>query len=113
MKDIQLNQLSVTIASSASLSDAVDLSGWSIVSIGMPTAWTSAVLTFQGSIDGVNFKDIYTKDGSELTATVTANTIVSDLLELGSIRYLKIRSGTSSSPVNQANERILDILIKR
>lgn len=112
-KEIELNLLTATIAISTSLSDAIDMSGWSIISIGIPAAWTAASLTFEGSVDGTTFKDIYLKDGTELTATVDADQIISNLLELGSIRYLKIRSGTSGTPVNQAAERVLDVLLKR
>ena len=111
-KDIQLEEKSVTIASAAALSGLIDLTGWSIVSILIPS-WTAADLTFQGSIDGSTFKNIYTKDGIELSATVVADSIICDLLELGSIRYLKIRSGTSGTPVNQGAERVLGVLLKR
>jgi len=48
-----------TIAQGASLSDAVDTGGLTILSILMPATWDAAVLTFQGSLDGVTYGNVY------------------------------------------------------
>lgn len=104
---------SVTIASGQSLSDAIDLSDYSVVGVLMPTAWTAANLTFQGSVDGSTFGNLIEKAGIELEVVAA----ISYLIPLSSsafepCRYLKIRSGTSSAAVNQAASRTIQLILE-
>lgn len=100
------------IANGASLSGAVDLGGRKLVAIIMPGTWTAASLTFQGSVDGTNFFNVY--DGAtERALTVAANYY--SALAIGDwvgFRWLKIRSGTAGTPVNQAAERTLTLVVQ-
>lgn len=102
-----------TIANAGSLSGAIDLGATHLFAIRLdPTAWTAASLTFQASIDGTNFFNLYDNFGSEVGWTVAAQTIVlnaSPAQWLG-IRWLKIRSGTASSPVAQGAARALTVV---
>jgi hypothetical protein len=102
----------VVIAISASLSGAVDLGGRKLVGIIMPDAWTAADLTFQGSVDGTNFFNVY--DGStERKIAVAANYY--SALSIGDwvgFRWIKIGSGTSALPVNQAAARTLTLVVQ-
>jgi hypothetical protein len=102
----------VTIANSASLSGAVDLKGRKLVAIIMPDAWTAASMTFQGSIDGTNFFNVY--DGAtERALTVAANYY--SALAIGDwvgFRYIKIRSGTAGTPVNQGGARVITLVVQ-
>ena len=50
--DMAVTQISVTIASGASLSAATDLGPYRVFAVVMPASWTTANLTFQGSSDG-------------------------------------------------------------
>ena len=80
----------------------------------MPSGWTAAALTFQFSTDNITFYNAFS-----LTANLTANTTaaaVDQIINISSTdsfhgaRYLKIRSGTSGSPVLQGADRILTVV---
>ena len=102
---------SVTIAASGSLSGAADLTGFTLVSIQMPTTWTAAAITFSGSLDGSTYGDVYNTAGTEYTiasaSAVASRLIILDPRDFAGVRYLKIRSGTSAATVNQAAARTL------
>jgi hypothetical protein len=55
---------SANIAINASLSGAVNIGEKVAVGILMPAAWDAANLTFQGSVDGAAFSNIYDSSGS-------------------------------------------------
>lgn len=105
-----------TIASGAALSGAIDLGGADDFAIVMPSAWTTANLSFQGSdsLTGT-YADLYTDGGNEVVVSAAASRVISlaNVRQfLGGVRFLKIRSGTTGTPVNQAAERSLTILLK-
>lgn len=98
------------IANGASLSGAVNLGDSRAVMLMMPSAWTAAVLTFQVSRDGTNFKNLYDKDGQEYTAQAAADrAVLLPLAEWAGIEHIKIRSGTSGAAVNQTADRSIEI----
>ena len=101
-----------TIANGASLSNAVSLGTSDLISIIMPAAWTAAALTYQFSVDGTNFYDAYSTT-AELTATSAgASRIINiNAATYDAARYIKIRSGTSATPVNQAADRTLTLIL--
>ena len=107
-----LETKTVTIASGASLSGAVDLGGRKLVAIVMPSGWTAAALTFQASVDGANYYNVY--DGStERSVAVDADYY--SMLAIGDyvgVRYLKVRSGTAASAVNQGADRTLTLVLQ-
>lgn len=100
-----------TIANAASLSGSVDLNGRQLVGIMLPAAWTAANLTLQASMDGSTFFNVYAIGGSEYTATVTAAStfIIIPPNDLLGVRYIKLRSGTSGSPVTQGASRTITL----
>lgn len=102
----------VVIANGAAVSNSTELGAFRSFSIQMPAAWTAASLTFQGSIDGTTFYDVYDIAGNELVVTAAASRIIVDIPELSTLRYLKVRSGTTGTPVNQGAERTLTIICK-
>lgn len=104
--------LTATISNGNSLSDAIDLKGFVLVNIQMPATWTTAVLSFQGSYDGVTYNDIYDNIGVEVTASAGASRCICELFKLAGFRYLKIRSGTTATPVPQGGDRSLQIILK-
>lgn len=98
-----------TIASGASLSAAIDLGGATLSGIVVPASWTTANLTFQVSLDGTTWYDLYA-DGAEVSVAATAGKMhrvsIGDWLGW---RHVKIRSGTTGAPVNQAADRTLTL----
>ena len=103
-----------TIASGAALTGAISLDRNTILGIGIPATWTAATLTFQASMDNVTFYDMRNAEGTELEVPVTAGDwIAFNPDDLRSPLYVKIRSGTSAVPVNQAADRVLDVAIGR
>lgn len=101
-----------TINSAASLSGTITLPG-ELVGILMPAAWTTANLTFQGSIDGTNFFDLYDDLGVEVTAQVAGSRFIgiSNSSPFRGLRSIRIRSGSSATPVNQASARNLTVAV--
>lgn len=102
----------VTIPISTSIMAAgIDLQGCTPAAIEMPAAWDTANLTFSvaSTLTGT-YKDVYDEFGSEVTVTAAASRFIR--LNAGDwwgMRYLKIRSGTSGTPVTQTAARILTI----
>ena len=109
-----LNRRTATISSGQSLSASIDLKDQPIVAIQMPASWTAANLTFQGSNDGTTFVDVFNSYGDEFGVTASANRyIVLSPFEFQWARYIKIRSGTTGTPVNQGADRTLVIITRR
>lgn len=106
----------VTIANGQSLSGALPLAdGECPFMIVMPSAWTTAGLTFQVSIDGTNYANLYDSVGEYTIASATASVAIG----LGGIDPfygaggIKVRSGTSGAPVAQGAERKIYIVCRR
>jgi hypothetical protein len=102
-----------SIASGAALTGAIDLADQRLHRIALPAGWTAAAITFQASANGTTFNDLYDANGEVTlpTAIVGASrAIVVDPAAFLGIRYLKIRSGTSAAPVNQAAQRDLTLV---
>jgi len=106
-----------TIANGAALTSEINLDGKKLVGIGFPAAWVDANLTFQvASATGGTFKNVY-RGGSELTETEPATKFdgvyiaLSDdvIYGLMGAQYIKIRSGTAASAVNQGAACILTL----
>ena len=103
-----ISRLTATIANGASLSDALTLNGGKVVVIEMPAAWTAAVLTFQSSMDGTNYFNVYHDDGTEVYIIVDITRRVHvDIEALSQQKYIKLRSGTSSTVVAQGAARTI------
>lgn len=94
-----------TILSGASLSDAIDLSGRNLTGILLPATWTTADLTFSVSLDGTTYADLHDAAGEYVAVAAASVFIGLNIAALMGFRYLKVRSGTSGTPVNQAADR--------
>lgn len=100
-----------TIANGTSLSATVDIGGTTLAGIVMPAAWDAANLTFQASHDGTSFNNLYDALGGEKTVTAAASRFIAlDPADFAGVRYLKLRSGTSGTPVNQTVNRTVTLL---
>ena len=105
------SQANVVIADEASLSGACGIG--SIIGLIVPTL-VSAALTFQVSLDGTNFYDLYDEAGNEVVIPAsTFNRAVAAPLELLEWKYVKVRSGTSAAAVNQTSGPITITLMLR
>jgi len=109
--------VSITIASGASLSSAAHIGG-ALTKIIMPATWTAANLTFQwAGYDGLTFQNLVDVLGAALSVTepsggfasVTVHLKPAEWLVLG---QLKVRSGTSGTPVNQAAARTIQLVYR-
>lgn len=108
-----ITTLSAVIASGQSVSGEVALSGGTLAGISMPAAWDAAVLSFQVSADGgTTYQDMHDMAG-EITATATASIfMVADRAVWRGVDRLKVRSGTSASPVNQTASRTVSLIVR-
>ena len=94
------------------LSTVIPLGGRTYMAITVSPEWTEAALTFLASNEeGGTFLPVYKEDGTELTIT-SANVVASRNIGMGALmqylspfKYIKLRSGTAASPVNQAAAR--------
>lgn len=102
-----------TIAAAASLSGAVHLEGLALAALIVPSGWDAADITFQASIDGTNWFNVH-EAGSDTEVTVQAGASRYIALSPDSFRGIqrvKVRSGTSGSAVNQADEVTLTLVL--
>lgn len=109
----QLITTTVTIASGASLSGAADLDQYTLAAVVLPGTWSTAGLTFQVTYDGTNYFDLSDKDGEVAISSSVA--VASKAIALEPYKFLraagvKIRSGTSGTPVNQAADRTVTLV---
>ena len=113
------NIISVPIPTGATgLSDAVDIEGYQLSGLIVPSGWvTATAITLQASdaIDGT-FVNVYDDGGSEVALTVAASRCVAisaNALNIAPLRFVKFRSGTAASPVDQTNSPSLKLILKR
>jgi hypothetical protein len=108
----QITSVTTTIANAASVSADIDLGTARLGRIAMPAAWTAADLTLQTSSDNASWNNLYDKDGVEYTIkAAAARSVLIPLSDMLSVRYLRIRSGTSAVPVAQAAARSLLLVL--
>ena len=106
-----------TIANNGSLSGVCDLTTMRSIGIIMPAAWTAADLTFQVcDTAGGTFVNLYDSNGTEVDIAAAASkayTLSAAMTRLiAPWRYIKVRSGTSGTPVNQGAQRLITIVGK-
>ena len=113
MSMLALFPLPVSIAASAALSSAIKLGNRVPLALLMPAAWTTAAITFQVSQDGTTFYDLFDDGGNEVAVAEGAVTAgVGKAIALTGIagalavaEWIKVRSGVTATPVNQAATR--------
>ena len=98
----------LTINNGASVSNTLDLTETNLLGFITPAAWTTAALTLEVSPDGVTFYPAYDYTGSQtgyFSAPAVSAGYAVDLSSLMPWRYVRLRSGTSATPVTQAAAR--------
>lgn len=106
----------VTIASGESLSDALELpteGEYALVGIILPTI-TNAAITFAVSQDGSTYVPLYhaTAEYTPLSASTGARASSLALDAMRAWNFIKVRSGTAASPVNQGADRAITLLLR-
>lgn len=105
--------LSTTIASGTSLSAAISLGPNTLVGIGMPAGWDAAAMSFQVTLDGTTFLDLFDETGAEYAPTVTLGQYITlDPSVFAGVVQIKVRSGTTGTPVNQLADRVISLVTR-
>jgi hypothetical protein len=108
-----------TILSGAALSQGILIGDKVLCGILAPAAWTAAVLTFQVSFDdGLTWADYYDDGANEQTLVAGAMAasgkyIALDASQFAGVTWVKVRSGTTGSPVNQAADRLVTLISRK
>lgn len=111
------------IGSGQSLSDVIDIHGAELVGIMMPDQWTTANITLQSSIDGQHWYNLHNMLGVEIFVAVNPNDHViidppfsmswdSAQSSFSGLSKIRLRSGTAASPVNQAQDANLILVLR-
>jgi hypothetical protein len=106
-----VDEIAFTLPASAAdgLSEIIDLGAARASALQMPITWTTASLTVQASADGVTFGDVF-KAGSELTLDADAGRVLLLGTDLVGLQFLRFRSGTSLTPIQQEADRTLKLI---
>lgn len=111
---IGINPVSVTITNGSALSAPVALGEFVLTGIAMPAGWDAAALTFQVSADGgTTFQEMQSISAAISYAVAANQYIAIDPTLWRGINMIKVRSGTSGTPVNQTADRILTLVTRR
>lgn len=103
----------VTIASGASLSSALDIHDDVVTGVVIPSGWTAANVTFEGSVDNRTYYSLYEQDGTEVVITSAGQGYYNvELQAFLPVVFVRLRSGTKAAPVTQVDNRTLTVLLK-
>ena len=103
-----------TIDAAQSLSDGIELGSAVLMGVIMPEAWDTAHLSFQASNDGTNYFDLYDVYGDEVLVEVPdADYFITgfDPAITRSVNSIKVRSGTTGTPVAQTLESLITLIL--
>lgn len=111
-----LSSVTASIANGQSLTSEIDLgAGRVLCALDMPADWDAANLTFQASYNtGGTFDNVYDQFGTEKTVIAAEDRFIplDDPAFWMGVRYLKVRSGTSGTAVNQTAARTIQLITK-
>lgn len=110
-----LAYVALTVASGASATEELNTLGFIPVAIKTPAAWTTAALTFLGcEVSGGTYCDVYDDAGTEYSvAASTSRYILLNPAAFASFQFIKVRSGTTGSPVNQGGARTVIVVLRK
>lgn len=108
-----IETINATIAINTSLSAAVAIGAKTIVGIAMPAGWDTAAMTFQVSADGgTTWLEMQTTSGAVSYTVAASQYIAIDPAIWRGVNMVKVRSGTSGSPVTQTVARVIGLVVK-
>jgi hypothetical protein len=107
---------SATIANGASVSGAIDLLNTALVGFIAPAAWTAAAMQIEVSPDNSAWATVVNDQYGSATGTYSAITAGAayavDAVGLLPYRYVRLRSGSAASPVNQGADRAFTLITR-
>jgi hypothetical protein len=109
--------LTATIPINTAISGVVVLGAFSVLIIEMPAGWDAADMTFQVSSDNSTWRDYYANAAGvlteyKLTGPAASKAYAMPPADFAAAQYLKVRSGTSASPVNQTAARTINLVAR-
>lgn len=99
-------------AGATGLSAGINLGKGRIARIDVPAGWVAGVMTIAVSSDaGATYLPLFNADGTEYTLNVASGraTLV-PLIDLLSVQWVQLRSGTSATPINQTGAPIINVV---
>lgn len=113
----------VIIPAGQSLSNPVELEGHKLIGLIVPANWVAANTTFSVSpVDGFTFYDLCDANGDEYTLSPEPGKVTgvglsltldfADIAPIANMKSIRLRSGTSETPVVQTTEQIIGLLLK-
>jgi hypothetical protein len=107
----------LTITNGTSVSQSIDLDVRGLVGFIAPAAWTAAALNIEVSADRSTWATGGLLDGSgapvsSWSAVTPLAAYAVDPVSMLPWRYVRFRSGTSASPVNQAADRVFTLVLR-
>src|SRR5262245_8564276 len=112
-----LTAVTATIPAGQSLSNSIDCTAGStsgeLRGLICPDAWyTSGGVSFQASIDGTNWHDVYTSTGEEFRIAITPGALIYLFADFArTVKFLRLRSGTRGQPFNQPAARDFQVIL--
>lgn len=112
-----LDVVPATIAAAGNLSPAINIGQKTLVGIVVPANWTTAGISFQASYDGgTTFGELLDQTATAIAvSSVTGGAVAHiafDPTKLKGVNCIKVRSGTSATPVTQTNQVTLQLLLR-
>ncbi len=104
-----------SIAAGQALSGPVASVGYGVCLLLLPAAWTDAPLTLQGSLDEgepAAWADLYDHSATRWCCGRRGRALTLPPTLLLGWRWLRLRSGLTAAPVNQAAERLAHLGIR-
>ncbi len=106
------------IANGASESNIINLGDYKCIDIYMPNGWTTAALSFliSPTYSGYNYETLEDDLSAEVSVAAQAESVIAldtNVVNMVAGKFIKIRSGTESTPVNQAGARTIYLILKR
>lgn len=105
----------LSIAAGAALSGAIACGQKTLCGIQMPAAWTAANITFQTSVDGTTWSELHDPAGNavQIVSPAASEYRALDTGIFTGLLYLKVRSGTAATPVNQVAAAPLQLVFTK
>jgi len=105
--------LADTIGAGTALGAGVLANNLEIIGLYMPAGWDAAAITLSMSQDGTTWSNVYDTSGNELTIQAAAGRYIPiGPAILPGAGFIRVRSGTSGTPVNQTAARTVTWLTR-
>lgn len=101
-----------TIANGASLSGAINCGNGTAKVLQAPADQEGTIYTFQSSLDGVTYGNLYDETGTEYQVTMASSRVIFlDPKVFYGLQYLKIRTGTAASASAQTGAAAIKVKV--